>query len=577
MGLELNALAPGTQQSAGPAHRKLDSDAQMKRNWQRHRQARNARIEAGAKLAKGKIVEAHNASKLLEAVIRPGDRVCLEGDNQKQADLLSASLLAVDPAKVNDLHMVQSGIVLPEHLDLFDRGVAKKLDFAYSGPQSARIATMLFGGKIELGAVHTYLELFARYFIDLTPNVALIAAVSADRDGNLYTGPNTEDTPTVVEATAFKDGIVVAQVNEMLDKVPRVDIPGDRVQFVVKADKPFFVEPLFTRDPAAISEGQILTAMLAIKGIYAPYGVQRLNHGIGFNTAAIELLLPTYGEKLGLKGKIASHFALNPHPALIPAIESGWVEQIHCFGSEVGMDEYIRARSDIFFTGADGSLRSNRALCQTAGLYACDMFIGSTLQIDLQGNSSTITTSRIAGFGGAPNMGADARGRRHPSAPWLQAGLEADPDGSALLRRGRKLIVQIGETFESNNAPLFVEKLDALALAEKLDLELAPVMIYGDDVTHIVTEEGVANLLLCRDASEREHAIRGVAGYTEVGRGRHAKMVDRLRERGVIRRPEDLGIDPLDADRSMLAARSIKDLVRWSGGLYAPPSQFRNW
>jgi hypothetical protein len=33
--------------------------------------------------------------------------------------------------------------------------------------------------------VHTYLELFARYFIDLTPNVALIAAVSADRDGNL--------------------------------------------------------------------------------------------------------------------------------------------------------------------------------------------------------------------------------------------------------------------------------------------------------------------------------------------------------------------------------------------------------
>ena len=66
-----------------------------------------------------------------------------------------------------------------------------------SGPQGARIAKMLYGGQIELGAVHTYLELFARYFIDLTPNVALIAGVSADRDGNLYTGPNTEDTPTV--------------------------------------------------------------------------------------------------------------------------------------------------------------------------------------------------------------------------------------------------------------------------------------------------------------------------------------------------------------------------------------------
>src|SRR5258705_1227387 len=304
--------------------------------WQRHREARDARIEAGSRLARGKIVEASDATRLMEAVIRSGDRVCLEGDNQKQADLLSSALLAVDLAKVNDLHMVQSGVVLPEHLDLFDRGVVKKLDYAYSGPQSARIARMLFGGKIELGAVHTYLELFARYFIDLTPHVALIAAVSADRDGNLYTGPNTEDTPTVGEATAFEDGVVIAQVNEIVDKVPRVDIPADLVHFVVKADKPFYVEPLFTRDPGVITEGQILTAMLAIKGIYARYGLKRLNHGIGFNTAAIELLLPTYRERLGLQRKVATHFALNPHPALIPAIESGYAEQVHSFGSEVG-------------------------------------------------------------------------------------------------------------------------------------------------------------------------------------------------------------------------------------------------
>jgi len=436
---------------------------------------------------------------------------------------------------------------------------------------------MLFGGKIELGAIHTYLELFGRYFIDLTPQVALIAAVCADRDGNLYTGPNTEDTPVVVEATSYKSGLVIAQVAEIVDKVPRVDIPGDLVHFIVEAKKPFYVEPLFTRDPAAMTETQILTAMLAIKGIYAPYGVQRLNHGIGFNTAAIELLLPTYGEALGLKGRICTHFALNPHPTLIPAIEAGWVEQIHCFGSEVGMEDYIAARSDIFFTGPDGSLRSNRAFSQTAGLYACDMFIGSTLQIDLQGHSSTITASRIAGFGGAPNMGSDPRGRRHPSEPWLKAGAEADPDTPASLRRGRKLVVQIGETFGDGNASLFVEKLDALELAAKLKLDLAPVMVYADDVTHIVTEEGIANLLLCRDADDYEQAIRGVAGYTEIGRARDKKMVERLRERKVIQRPEDLGIDPLDADRRLLAARSIKDIVRSSGGLYRPPSRFRNW
>jgi malonate decarboxylase alpha subunit len=545
--------------------------------WDAGRAAQGERLAAGAALATGKAVPRDHVVALLEAVIRPFDRVCLEGDNQKQADLLAAALAAVDPGKIHDLHMVQSGVVLPEHLDVFESGVARRLDYAYSGPQAGRIAKMLFGGRIELGAVHTYLELFARYFIDLTPNVALIAAVSADRDGNLYTGPNTEDTPTVVEATAFKSGVVIAQVGAIVDRVPRVDIPGDRVHFIVDAGKPFYVEPLFTRDPGAITETQILTAMLAIKGIYAPYGVKRLNHGIGFNTAAIELLLPTFAERLGLKGKIATRFALNPHPTLIPAIESGWVEQIHCFGSEVGMDGYIEARSDIFFTGPDGSLRSNRAFCQTAGLYACDMFIGSTLQIDLDGNSSTVTTSRIAGFGGAPNMGSDARGRRHPSEPWLKAGREADPDGAPALRRGRKLVVQIGETFGEGNAPTFVEKLDALALAEKLKLDLAPVMIYADDVTHIVTEEGLANLLLCRDRDEREQAVRGVAGYTEVGRGRDRKMVQRLRERGVIKRPEDLGVDVLDADRSLLAARSIKDLVRWSGGLYKPPSKFRNW
>ncbi len=545
--------------------------------WNSERTARGERLAAAAHLAHGKRVARGDVTALLEAILRPGDRVCLEGDNQKQADLLAKGLAAVDPAKIHDLHMVQSGIVLPEHLDVFDLGIARRLDYAYSGPQAGRIARMLFGGAIELGAVHTYLELFARYFIDLTPHVALVAAVSADRDGNLYTGPNTEDTPTVVEATAFKNGIVVAQVGAIVERVPRVDIPGDRVHFVVDAGKPFYVEPLFTRDPGAITEMQILTAMLAIKGIYAPYGVQRLNHGIGFSAAAIELLLPTFAERLGLKGRIATHWALNPHPTLIPAIESGWVKQIHCFGSEVGMDDYMAARSDIFFTGADGSLRSNRAFCQTAGLYACDMFIGSTLQIDLAGNSSTITANRIAGFGGAPNMGSDPHGRRHASEPWLKAGAEADPDSPPALRRGRKLVVQIGETFGDANVPMFVEHLDALVLAQKLDLDLAPVMIYADDVTHIVTEEGIANLLLCRDKDEREQAVRGVAGYTAVGRGRDAGMVERLRERRVIQRPEDLGLDPLDADRSLLAARSIKDLVRWSGGLYQPPSKFRNW
>ncbi len=546
----------------------------------RNRQARLVRAnECLGNRIQGKSVPADMAVTLLATVLEPGDRVCLEGNNQKQADFLASALAQLDPSQVHDLHMVQSVLALPQHLDVFENGVASKLDFSFSGPQAARLARMVAAGQIKIGAIHTYLELYARYFVDLTPTVALVCAQAADRDGNLYTGPNTEDTPAIVEATAFRGGIVIAQVNELLDSVPRVDIPGDWVNFVIRSPKAHYIEPLFTRDPAQISEIQVLMAMMAIHGIYAEYGVQRLNHGIGFDTAAIELLLPTYGESLGLKGKICKHWALNPHPALIPAIEAGWVESIHSFGSEVGMENYVRARSDVFFTGPDGSMRSNRALCQAAGHYACDLFIGSTLQIDMAANSSTATLGRIAGFGGAPNMGADARGRRHASPAWLKAGAQKRQANSAAgtAPRGQKLVVQMVETFREHMEPAFVERLDAWGLAEQAGMKLPPVMIYGDDVTHILTEEGIANLLLVRSDEEREQAVRGVAGYTPAGLARDHRMVENLRDRGVISRPEDLGIDSRDATRNLLAARSMSDLVEASGGLYSPPARFRNW
>jgi len=424
-------------------------------NWNTLQISRSIRLERAAAAGLERIVPAAKTKELLEAVIQPGDRVCIEGNNQKQADYLSETLASVDSSKVNKLHIVQSVLALPSHIDVFERGIASKLDFSFSGPQAGRLAKLVQEERIEIGAIHTYLELFGRYFIDLTPNVALIAAQAADKDGNLFLGPNTEDTPVIVEATSFKSGIVVAQVNEVVDQLPRVDIPADWVDFAVQAPRPNYIEPLFTRDPAQITEIQVLMAMMALKGIYAEYGITRLNHGIGFDTAAIELLLPTYANELGLKGKICTHWALNPHPTLIPAIESGFVQSVHSFGSEVGMEKYVAARSDIFFNGRDGSMRSNRAFCQTAGLYACDMFIGSTLQMDLQGNSSTATLGRIAGFGGAPNMGSDPHGRRHVSPAWLKAGREATGDQTI---RGRKLVVQMVETFREHMAPVFVNE-----------------------------------------------------------------------------------------------------------------------
>lgn len=534
---------------------------------------------AAAYVKEGKIVDSKDAIALLEAVIKPYDRVNIEGNNQKQADFLAACLCKVDVSKVNNLHMVQSVLALPEHLDVFEKGIAKKLDFSFSGPQAGRIAQFVKEGRIELGAIHTYLELYGRYFVDLTPRVALVVATQADKDGNLYTGFSTEDTPAIVEATKFKQGIVIAQVNEIVDKLPRVDIPGDWVDFVIKSPKPFYIEPLFTRDPGLITDAQVLRAMMAIKGIYAEYGIKRLNHGIGFDTAAIELLLPTYGEELGLKGKICTHFILNPHPTAIPAIETGWVESIHCFGGELGMEDYVAARSDIFFVGPDGTMRSNRAFSQTAGHYALDMFIGGTLQIDKYGNSSTATANRVAGFGGAPNMGCDAKGRRHATEAWLKCGQELGIREELIgdLTRGKRLVVQLAETFREKMAPGFVEELDAWQLAENANLPLQPVMIYGDDLTHIVTEEGIAYLHKCTNMQDREAAIRGVAGYTEVGLKADPKKTQALRDAGIIKTPSDLGIDVARANRNMLAAKTVKELVDWSGGLYKPPAKFRNW
>ena len=544
--------------------------------WNTLARNKTARLERASSITSTKIVEQKDLVRLFESVIESGDRVCIEGNNQKHADYLSQQLALVDPKKVNNLHIVQSNIALSSHLDIFEKGIAKKLDFCYSGEQGLRLGRLIKEGVVEIGAIHTYLELYSRYFVDLTPRVSFIAAQSADKNGNIYTGFNTEDSPPIVESTAFKNGLVIVQVNEIVDQIPRIDFPGDWISFVVQAPKPHYIEPIFTRDPALITEIQILMAMMVIKGIYMPYGINRLNHGIGFDTAAIELILPTYGNSLGLKGKICQYMSVNPCPTLIPAIESGFIKNIHCAGSELGMEEYIVARPDIFFNGPDGSMRSNRAFCQLAGHYA-DLFIGSTLQIDIEGNSSTATLNRIAGFGGAPNFGSDSKARRHSSKAWLMAGKESMKLENSTMPRGRKLVVQIVETFKEKMQPTFVERLDAWQLMDDFDLDLPPVMVYGDDVTHLVTEEGIANLHKCKNLNERVEAIRGVAGYTPVGLKRNKSIVSDLISRGIIQRPQDLGIDMQMANRNLLAARSIKDLVKWSDGLYNPPKRFRNW
>jgi malonate decarboxylase alpha subunit len=124
------------------------------------------------------------------------------------------------------------------------------------------------------------------------------------------------------------------------------------------------------------------------------------------------------------------------------------------------------------------------------------------------------------------------------------------------------------ETWQAGGKPTFVETLDAVQVAKDTGMPLAPVMIYGDDVTHVLTEEGIAYLYKAGSLEERRAVLAAVAGVTPVGLKADPSATARFR---------DLGVERSEATRSLLAAKSVADLVTWSGGLYNPPARFRSW
>src|SRR6266403_2290729 len=134
----------------------------VSRSWTTRRDQKQRRMQLIRPWTKGPILPKERIIEALETLIVSGDRIVLEGDNQKQADFLSRSLVKVDPKKVHDLHLIISSISRPEHLTLFELGIAKKVDFAFAGPQSLRVSQLLEDGKLDIGAIHTYVELYAR-------------------------------------------------------------------------------------------------------------------------------------------------------------------------------------------------------------------------------------------------------------------------------------------------------------------------------------------------------------------------------------------------------------------------------
>ena len=89
--------------------------------------------------------------------------------------------------------------------------------------------------------------------------------------------------------------------------------------------------------------------------------------------------------------------------------------------------------------------------------------------------------------------------------------------------------------------------------------------------------EGIAYLYKAEGLGERRAALAAIAGATSIGLKAATQRSADLRARGIVAYPEDLGVRRAQASRSLLAARSIEDLVAWSGGLYKPPDRFRSW
>jgi len=186
-------------------------------NTPRHGTDRASRLARAAALSgvSGKVCPADQATRLLEAIIEPGDRVAIEAIIRRQADFLGrssgerGSCAGTRPAHgavcvgaARPSRRVRARYREPPGFCL--RGAAK--------PQACRTSSV--STAVRIGAIHTYLDSTPRALVDLTPRVALVVATRPIATATIYTGPNTEDTPTIIEAAAFHGGIVVAQVNE---------------------------------------------------------------------------------------------------------------------------------------------------------------------------------------------------------------------------------------------------------------------------------------------------------------------------------------------------------------------------
>ena len=207
-------------------------------------------------------------------------------------------------------------------------------------------------------------------FLDLFPDSAELPQRKRPARQPLHRTEDTEDTPVITETTAFRGGVVIAQVNGLVEPgaLPRVDIPGDWVD-VWWPPAALPARGAVHPEPALITEMQTSWRCSRSGGVYGSargdrgeprHRLQHRRH----RAAPAHLRRAARAQGQALPGLRA-----DPHPTLIPAIESGWVHSIMPFGGEGGIADYCAAHPEIFPLGPDGTMRSNRMGAQTAGSY----------------------------------------------------------------------------------------------------------------------------------------------------------------------------------------------------------------
>jgi len=161
------------------------------------------------------------------------------------------------------------------------------------------------------------------------------------------------------------------------------------------------------------------------------------------------------------------------------------------------MEDYIRARPDVFSTGADGfhaqQPRVHAAAGTTLAICSSARRCRSILPQQLDRHAGSYRRSAAP-----PNMRRRARSAAR-SPTWLKAGRQAVKGSPVLAARpvARSSWCKWSRRFVNTVQPTFVEHLDAWTLAEQAKMPLPPIMIYGESTTSW-TEGSIANLLLCR-------------------------------------------------------------------------------